>query len=64
MQPNEIALPIGTILHEYKIEGILGVGTYLAIDINLEKKVVIKEFLPNDIAVRKDSDTVVRVDFS
>jgi len=63
MQPNEIALPIGTILHEYKIEGILGVGgfgiTYLAIDINLEKKVVIKEFLPNDIAVRKDSDTVV-----
>jgi serine/threonine protein kinase len=62
-QSNEIALTIGSELQEYRIEGVLGVGgfgiTYLAIDKHLDKKVVIKEFLPNDIAVRKDGDTVV-----
>ena len=62
-QENEIALDLGTTLQEYKIKSILGVGgfgiTYLATDIHLDKQVVIKEFLPNDIAVRKDSDTVV-----
>jgi serine/threonine protein kinase len=62
-QSNEIALTIGSELQEYRIEGVLGVGgfgiTYLAIDKHLDKKVVIKEFLPNDIAVRQNSDTVV-----
>ena len=57
------ALPIGTILNEYKIESILGVGgfgiTYLAVDINLDKKVVVKEYLPNDIAIRQESSKVM-----
>ena len=60
---NETALKIGTQLYEYTIESVLGVGgfgiTYLAEDTNLKKRVVIKEFLPNDIAVRKDSSIVV-----
>ena len=60
---NESALLIGTILQEYKIESILGVGgfgiTYLAQDTNLHKKVVIKEYFPSEITVRKESSTVV-----
>ena len=63
MLQNETALKIGTKLEEYTIESVLGVGgfgiTYLAEDVNLKKRVVIKEFLPNDIAVRKDSTIVV-----
>ncbi len=54
------ALPIGHILqNEYKIERILGAGgfgiTYLARDINLNYLVVIKEFLPQDMAARDQS---------
>jgi serine/threonine protein kinase len=60
---NESALKLDTKLQEYKITKVLGVGgfgiTYLALDTNLKHQVVIKEFLPNDIAVRKDYVTVV-----
>ena len=51
------ALPIGYRLHEYRIEQILGAGgfgiTYLAVDEYLVQKVAIKEFFPNDLAVRE-----------
>lgn len=56
------SLPPGTQLHEYRIERVLGHGgfgiTYLARDINLDKRVAIKEFLPNDIATRGPDQTV------
>ena len=53
-------LPIGHILqNEYKIESVLGAGgfgiTYLARDTNLNYLVVIKEFLPQDMAARDQS---------
>ncbi|MEO5347399.1 MAG: SUMF1/EgtB/PvdO family nonheme iron enzyme [Magnetococcus sp. YQC-9] len=51
------ALPVGHSLGEYQIEAILGAGgfgvTYLALDKNLGKQVAIKEYLPNDLAVRE-----------
>ena len=50
------ALPTGYALQEYRIEKVLGVGgfglTYLALDGNLNLKVAIKEYLPEDIATR------------
>ncbi len=54
------ALPIGhTLQNDYKIERVLGAGgfgiTYLARDINLNYLVVIKEFLPQDMATRDQS---------
>ena len=53
IEDHESALPLGTILKEYEVESVLGVGgfgiTYLAKDSNLDKLVVIKEYLPNDI---------------
>ena len=57
-------LPVGYILKEFRIEKILGVGgfgvTYLAIDINLNTKVVIKEFLPKEFSTRKkNSQTII-----
>ncbi|HEX6529125.1 MAG TPA: serine/threonine-protein kinase [Burkholderiales bacterium] len=52
--PN--ALAAGYALQEYRIEGVLGVGgfglTYLATDANLNLKVAIKEYLPDEIAAR------------
>ena len=50
------ALPVGYALHEYRIEKVLGVGgfglTYLALDGNLNLKVAVKEYLPDDVATR------------
>jgi serine/threonine protein kinase len=50
------ALPAGYALQEYRIEKVLGVGgfglTYLAVDCNLNLKVALKEYLPDDIATR------------
>src|SRR3990170_5114990 len=49
-------LPAGYALQEYRIEKVLGVGgfglTYLALDGNLNLKVALKEYLPDDIATR------------
>lgn len=49
-------LVAGYMLHEYKIERLLGRGgfglTYLAVDINLNNKVAIKEYLPEQFARR------------
>ncbi|MDH3713374.1 MAG: protein kinase, partial [Gammaproteobacteria bacterium] len=56
------ALPRGGRLHWYRIDSILGQGgfgiTYLAEDTNLEQRVAIKEYLPNELAVRVDETTV------
>ena len=57
------ALPIGYLLQEYRIRGILGHGgfgiTYLANDERLKMKVAIKEYLPQDIALREGQFNVV-----
>ena len=58
----DIALPQGYVLNEYRIESTLGVGgfglTYLATDSNLDLKVAIKEFLPGDLALRCEDQSV------
>jgi len=59
------ALPIGSMLLEYRLESVLGAGgfgmTYLGWDINLEKHVAIKEYLPTDLAVRALDGSVVPI---
>lgn len=59
---NHVALPVGYQLQEYIIEALLGTGgfglTYLARDNNLQCQVAIKEYLPNDLAVRAAGQTV------
>ena len=56
------ALPAGHHLGEYRIDHVLGSGgfgiTYYALDIHLNKPVAIKEYLPNDFALRTDATTV------
>lgn len=55
-------LPVGYVLHWYKVLDVLGRGgygiTYLAFDQNLHRKVAIKEYLPLDFARRESNDTV------
>jgi serine/threonine protein kinase len=50
------SLPAGTVVGEYRIERVLGVGgfglTYLATDTNLDLPVALKEYFPAEIAVR------------
>lgn len=62
MNQSGIALPNGSNLQEYTIERELGAGsfgvTYLAIDKDLNRYVAIKEYLPNEIAIRNDDQTV------
>ncbi len=59
---NHVALPPGYPLQEYTIEAVLGSGgfgiTYRARDNNLQCLVAIKEYLPNDLAVRAAGQTV------
>ena len=51
-----LALPRGTMLFEYRIESVLGQGgfgiTYLAVDTLLDEQVALKEFFPNENAIR------------
>jgi len=58
----ELALPRGCELHEYRVEQTLGIGgfgvTYLATDCNLNLKVAIKEYLPGDLAIRGEDQSV------
>lgn len=58
-----LALPNGYRLGKYAFKGVLGSGgfgiTYLAEDTSLDRKVAIKEMLPNDFATRLDGTTVV-----
>jgi HAMP domain-containing protein len=57
-----VTLPEGFRLFEYRIDGILGQGgfgiAYAATDVNLNAKVVIKEYLPEDFAYRATDHTV------
>lgn len=59
------ALPSKTMLHEFRIESILGAGgfgiTYLARDTHLNKNVAIKEYLPVDVALRALDGSIVPV---
>jgi len=59
------ALPLKTMLHEYRLDAVLGAGgfgiTYLAWDTNLEKNVAIKEYLPGDLAMRALDGSVLPV---
>lgn len=60
---HRLALPAGYELGRYRFQEILGSGgfgiTYLAEDKTLNRRVAIKELLPNDIATRVDGTTVV-----
>jgi len=57
-----VALPIGFRLFEYRVDGVLGQGgfgiAYAATDVNLNAKVVIKEYLPEDFAYRTTDNSV------
>ena len=57
------ALPSGYRLKEYEVVRVLGHGgfgiTYLGFDDNLNKPVAIKEYLPDGLAVRDSTDSVV-----
>ena len=59
------ALPLKSMLLEYRLESVLGVGgfgmTYLGWDTNLEKHVAIKEYLPGEFAIRALDGSVVPV---
>ena len=62
MRNNGVILKIGSELNELTIKKVLGSGTfgitYLAEDNYLNKQVVIKEYFPNDIAVRNSDSTI------
>ncbi|HET7401582.1 MAG TPA: cache domain-containing protein [Usitatibacter sp.] len=55
-EARQIALPAGFRLHEYRIDAVLGQGgfgiAYAATDVNLNVRVVIKEYLPEAFACR------------
>ena len=57
------ALPSGYRIEEYELVRVLGSGgfgiTYLGYDHHLDKAVAIKEYLPNDLAVRTDNNSVL-----
>ena len=57
-----IALPVGFRLFEYRIDGVLGQGgfgiAYAATDVNLNARVVVKEYLPEDFAYRTTDHSV------
>ncbi|MBS0346829.1 MAG: protein kinase [Proteobacteria bacterium] len=61
-QDDLLALPSGYVINEYRIERVLGGGgfgiTYLAHDTHLDCQVAIKEYLPKDLAVRRDGFAV------
>ena len=60
------ALPAGTVLREWRIEEVLGVGgfgiVYRAKGIYFNELVAIKEYFPSSISERDSEDTVVPID--
>jgi len=62
-QTHRQALPKGYMLQEYQVHRVLGAGgfglTYLGWDTQLDKPVAIKEYLPNDLAVRESDHSVL-----
>jgi serine/threonine protein kinase len=62
--PGDNALPIGTVLGEFEIIGLIGEGgfgiVYLAYDHSLQRKVALKEYMPAGLASRKSGMTVAK----
>src|SRR5262245_5226795 len=60
------ALSVGTVLHEYRIEAVMGADgfgiTYRAHDSALQRTVALKEYLPSDLARRGADGNVVALD--
>ena len=60
------ALPPGTVLREWRLEEVLGVGgfgiVYRARGIYFDELVAIKEYFPSSISERDEEDTVVPID--
>jgi len=63
METHILALPAGYRIESYEIQAVLGKGgfgiTYVALDLQLGKRVAIKELLPDTIATRVEGSTVV-----
>jgi serine/threonine protein kinase len=61
---NVQALPLGTLLGDYRLDAVIGHGgfgiTYRAFDSQLAKVVAIKEYLPVEFAVRQGEKVVAR----
>lgn len=57
-------LPVGTVLEEFEILGVIGQGgfgiVYRALDRSLEREVALKEYMPTGFAVRETGSTVVK----
>ena len=55
-------LPDGTVLHEFTLERVLGVGgfgiVYLAHDTQLQRTVALKEYMPSSLASRPSGQSV------
>ena len=65
MTPDNVqALPVGTLLGDYRLDAVIGHGgfgiTYRAFDSQLAKVVAIKEYLPVEFAVRQGDKVVAR----
>ncbi|HXD08197.1 MAG TPA: serine/threonine-protein kinase [Burkholderiaceae bacterium] len=62
--PPADTLPSGTLLAEFEIERVLGVGgfgvVYLARDRTLQRRVALKEFMPGSVAVRQGTQVMCR----
>lgn len=60
---NQNALPVGTMLGEFEITGLIGDGgfgiVYLAYDHSLQRSVALKEYMPSTLAGRGTGVTVV-----
>jgi serine/threonine protein kinase len=58
-------LPEGTRIRDYKITGLIGEGgfgiVYLALDVSLQRRVAIKEYLPSSMASRANASMAVVV---
>ena len=63
MQSVTLALPASFQLDQFRVESVLGKGgfgiTYVATDLRLNKKVALKELLPDSIVTRVEGNTVV-----
>lgn len=61
-QSSPMVLQAGYELHWYRVESVLGKGafgiTYLAHDVNLDRQVAIKEYLPGQFSTRNTDLTV------